>query len=166
VKRLLTVKTDEVEDGYRVSARQDLVAIEDAKTRFGKHILFTDRETISARDVIQFYRDRNTVEDTFRISKSDKWGKMDPAFHWTDNKIRVHALTCVIALLLIRTAHKRARQNGFAGGVERMMELLTGIRSAVLLYPGSNKPIRKLCYISKEQSDLLTTFGAKLKTRM
>jgi hypothetical protein len=54
---------------------------------------------------------------------------MDPAFHWTDSKIRVHALTCVLALLLVRIAHKRAKANGFVHGAERMMELLSGVRT-------------------------------------
>ena len=114
-------------------------------------------------EVIAAYRDRAVVEDVFRITKSDRWVKMDPAFHWTDSKIKVHALTCMIALLLVRVAHKRARQKGLLQGAERILELLSGIRSAVLLYPKSSKPRRMLCSISTEQHELLTKLDCQIK---
>ena len=37
-----------------------------------------------------------------------------------------------------------------------MMELLSEIRSAVLLYPQSNKPVRHLCRLTAQQEVLLT----------
>ena len=114
-------------------------------------------------EVVAAYRDRAVVEDVFRITKSDRWVKMDPAFHWTDSKIRVHALTCMIALLLVRVAHKRARQNGFLQGAERMLELLSGVRSAMMFYPKSSKPHRMLCSIATDQQGLLTKLGCQIK---
>ncbi len=111
---------------------------------------------VTLAEVIKGYRDRAIVEDVFRITKSDRWVKMDPAFHWTDSTIRVHSLTCIIGLLLVRIAHKRAKQNGFTNSADRMLELLSGIRSAVLFYPKSAKPHRKLCSLSNAQQDLLT----------
>ncbi len=156
VTGLLKIDTEETDGGFKVSARKDFPAIEDAKTRLGKQIIFTNRQTLTLAEVIKGYRDRAIVEDVFRITKSSRWVKMDPAFHWTDSKIRVHALTCIIGLLLVRIAHKRAKQNGFTNSADRMLELLSGIRSAVLFYPKSAKPHRKLCSLSNEQQDLLT----------
>ena len=156
VTGLVKIEVEETEEGYKISARQNIPAIEDAKTRLGKQILFTNRETLTTEEVICYYKDRNIVEEAFRITKSDHWVKWDPAFHWTDSKIRVHALTCVIALLLVRIAHKRAKAGGFEAGADRMMELLTGIQSAVLLYPQSTKPARHLCRLTEVQKVLLT----------
>lgn len=163
VHGLLKIEIDETEKGFKVSARKDFPAIEDAKTRLGKQIIFTNRESLTVAEVILAYRGRAIVEDVFRITKSDKWVKMDPAFHWTDSKIRVHALTCMIALLLVRVAHKRARQNGFLHGAERMLELLAGIRSAVMFYPKSSKPRRMLCSISNEQREILTKLNCEIE---
>ena len=79
------------------------------------------------------------------MTKSDRWVKMDPVFHWTDSKIRVYALTCMIVILLVRIAHKRARANGFTHGAERMLALLSSINTAILLYlkypPGCSYPV-------------------------
>jgi transposase len=162
VTKLVTIDVEESDEGFKVSARKNFPAIEEAKMLLGKQVLFTNRESLTTAEVIDYYRDRNVVEEAFRITKSDDWVKWDPAFHWTDSKIRVHALTCVIALLLVRIAHKRARAAGFKQGAPRMMELLTEIRSAVLLYPHSIKPVRHLCTLTDEQRVLLTQLKCEI----
>jgi hypothetical protein len=63
----------------------------------------------------------------------------------------------------VRDAHKRARQNGFLQGAERMLELLSGVRSAMMFYPKSSKPHRMLCSLSKEQQELLTKVNCQIK---
>ncbi|MEN6509421.1 MAG: hypothetical protein ABFD63_11680, partial [Smithella sp.] len=166
VTGLLDIDIEEEENRFKVSARKNFPAIEEAKTRFGKQILFTDRESLHPGEVIDIYLDRYIVEDAFRITKSDRWVKMDPIFHWTDSKIRVHALTCMIALLLVRIAHKRARANGFTHGAERMLELLSSVNTAILLYPKSTKAVRVRCSISKEQEVLLTALQCQIPCSM
>ncbi len=149
--------------GYsRASVRKNHQAIEKAKKRFGKTILFTNRETLSVAEVVRLYRDRAIVEDAFRITKSDHFVKMDPAFHWTDSKIRVHALTCMIALLLVKLSHRRAKMNGYDKGLESFMEELRGIRSALLFYPGTRKPDRQICSLTESQSELLKQLSLDL----
>jgi transposase len=162
VTGLLELDVEEADEGYKVSARKSLPAIEDAKTRFGKQIIFSNRETVTAGELVGIYRNRSIVEDAFRITKSDAWVKMDPAFHWTDSKIRVHALTCLLALMLVRIAHKRAKAKGFKHGADRMMELLTGVRTAMIYYPKSTKPRRTLCSLTDEQRDLLTALDCTI----
>lgn len=165
VTGLLEIEVEEADEGYKVSARKNFPAIEDTKTRFGKQIIFSNRETVTAGELAGIYRDRAIVEDAFRISKSDAWVKMDPAFHWTDSKIRVHALTCILALLLVRIAHKRARSKGFTHGAERMMELLTEVRTAMVYYPKSTKPRRILCSLSDQQREVLTALDCTIPER-
>lgn len=151
------------DNGYfRASVRKNHAAIEKAKRRFGKTILFTNRQTLPAEEIVKLYRDRNIVEDAFRITKSDHFVKMDPAFHWTDSKIRVHALTCMIALLLVKLSHRRAKMNGYENGIESFMQDLRGVRSALLFYPGTKKPERQLCSLTENQSALLTQLGLDL----
>ena len=166
VTGLLDIDILEEDNRFKVSARKNFPAIEEAKTRFGKQILFTDRESLTAGEVIDIYLDRYIVEDAFRITKSDRWVKMDPVFHWTDSKIRVHALTCMIALLLVRIAHKRARAKGFTHGAERLLELLSSVNTAILLYPKSTKAVRVRCSISKEQEVLLTALDCQIPHSM
>ena len=148
---------------FKASVRKNHQAIEKAKKRFGKTILYTNRETLSAGEIIGIYLDRYIIEDAFRITKSDHFVKMDPAFHWTDSKIRVHALTCMIALLLVKLSHRRAKLNGYTMGIETFMHELRGIRSALLFYPGSAKPQRLLCSLTDPQNALIEHLGLDLK---
>lgn len=163
---LLNIDVTEEETGYRVSARKNPSSIEEAKNRFGKQVLLTNRETLTRGEIIKTYVDRAIVESVFRVTKSDAWVKWGPAFHWTDSKIRVHALSCVIALLLVKIAHKRARQAGFESGIERMMELLSSVRSALVYYPQSNKPHRMACSISGDSRTLLAKLGHNTQNSM
>ncbi|VAX26782.1 hypothetical protein MNBD_NITROSPIRAE02-722, partial [hydrothermal vent metagenome] len=151
IRQFFNVEIIREEGFFKASVRKNHQAIEKAKKRFGKTILYTNRETLSAGEIIGIYLDRYIIEDAFRITKSDHFVKMDPAFHWTDSKIRVHALTCMIALLLVKLSHRRAKLNGYTMGLETFMHELRGIRSALLFYPGSAKPQRLLCNLTDSQ---------------
>ncbi|MCL4490742.1 MAG: hypothetical protein M1510_02405 [Nitrospirae bacterium] len=48
------------DNGYfRASVRKNHAEIEKAKKRFGKTVLFTNRETLSTAEIVKLYRDRN-----------------------------------------------------------------------------------------------------------
>lgn len=147
---------------FKASVRKNHPAIEKAVKRFGKTILFTNRETLSSEEIVKVYRDRYIIENVFRITKSDQFVKMDPAFHWTDSKIRVHALTCMIALLLVKLSHRRAQHNGYDRGIESFMYELRGVRTALLWYPGSTKSYRHVCSLTESQTVLLNQLGLTL----
>lgn len=164
IRPLFDIEIIRSEDYFKASIRKNHCAIEKAMRRFGKTILFTDRETLTAGEIVKLYRDRYIVEETFRITKSDHFVKMDPAFHWTDSKIRVHALTCMVALLLAKLSHRRARMNGYAKGIDSLMHELRGVRSALLWYPGSTKSHRQVCSLSESQKVLLQNLGIDLSS--
>jgi len=70
------------------------------------------------------------------------------------------------ALLLVRIVHKRARERGFVHGASRMLELLRGVRSAMMFYPKSSKPMRQVCHLSEDQEVLLKALSVDLSKRM
>ena len=65
---------------FNASVRRNHAAMEKAKKRFGKTILFTNRETLSAVEILKLYNDRYIVGDVLKITKSDLFIKMDPRF--------------------------------------------------------------------------------------
>jgi transposase len=163
VRPFFAIEIIKADGFFKASIRKNHAAIEKAMKRFGKTILFTSRETLSAGDIVKIYLDRYIIEDVFKITKSDHFVKMDPAFHWTDSKIKVHALTCMIALVLAKLSHRRAKMNGYAKGIDAFLHELRGIRSALLFYPGSAKPHRHLCSLTDNQKVLLTQLGLDLQ---
>ena len=66
----------------------------------GKTILFTDQHEWESSALALAYRKLWKSEALFRLSKA-RQGPWWPLYHWTDSKIRVHALYCYFALLLL-----------------------------------------------------------------
>jgi hypothetical protein len=59
----------------------------------------------TAADMVQFYRQKDTVEKDFQTIKSVT--KLRPVFHYTDPKVQAHVTICMLALLLQRTLRRR-----------------------------------------------------------
>lgn len=60
-----------------------------------------------------------------------------PMFHWTDQKIRVHAFYCVLALTIARLMRRQAAHAGDAVSVRELLATLAGIQETVLIYPST-----------------------------
>jgi transposase len=107
-----------------------------ATERFGKRILFTDREDWPLAQVVAAYRSQADVEAGFRQLKDPKVVAFSPMFHWTDQKIRVHVFYCVLALAVAHLLRRHAAQAGLAMSVRELLGTLAGIQETVLLYQG------------------------------
>ncbi|MEZ5371816.1 MAG: IS1634 family transposase [Microthrixaceae bacterium] len=103
---------------------------------FGKRVLFTDRTDWPAADVVAAYRSQNSVEQDFKHMKNPHSVAFNPMWHWTDQKIRVHTFTCVIALTAARLLERTARQAGHPLSLQRLLGDLAGIQETTLLYQG------------------------------
>ena len=103
---------------------------------FGKRVLFTDRTDWPAADVVAAYRSQNSVEQDFKQMKDPHTVAFNPMWHWTDQKIRVHTFTCVIALAAARLLERTAHQTGHNLSLRRLLADLAGIQETTLLYQG------------------------------
>jgi hypothetical protein len=81
---------------------------------FGKRILFTDKDEnlASTSTIVTDYRSQEDAEADFRQLKDPKVVFFSPMFHWTDHTIRVHTLSCVLALIVARLMVGEADRNG------------------------------------------------------
>lgn len=103
---------------------------------FGKRILFTDHDDWTIAEVIAGYRSQADVEAGFRQMKDPHVVSFSPMFHWTDQKIRVHAFYCVAALAVAHLMRRQAAQAGMPLSVRELLATLAGIQETVLLYQG------------------------------
>jgi transposase len=109
------------------------------RTRLGKRILCTDNEQWSTEQIILGSRAQYHVENAFKQMKDPHWVSFSPAFHWTDQKLRVHAFYCVLALLLCSIAQRKAAQGGIPLSINALLESLSGITEVINLY-GAPEP--------------------------
>ncbi len=96
---------------------------------FGLRVLITDRSEWTTAQIVEAYRGQSRVEAAFRDLKDPAMLSTRPQFHWTDQKLHVHAFMCVTAYLLVRLLWWRAhRDAGFAGGARNLLAQLARIR--------------------------------------
>ncbi len=130
--------------------------------QFGKRILFTDHDEWSHAQVIAGYRSQSEVEADFRQMKDPTVVGFSPMFHWTDHKIRVHALYCVLALAVARLLRRQAAQAGHAMSVRELLATVAGIQETVLIYPstgGRPRARRMTTEMDATQARLYELFG-------
>jgi transposase len=106
---------------------------------FGKRILITNRDSWSTEEILLAYRGQSHVEAVFRQCKDDEHLAVRPQFHWTDQKIQVHAFICLLALLLVRVVEREARKHHRHEGASGLLDMLATIRLAMILRPSTKK---------------------------
>ncbi|MFH0914924.1 MAG: hypothetical protein V1912_00565 [bacterium] len=110
------------------------------RTLLGKNLLFTDNSHWTDEEIVTAYRGQHHVENSFRQMKDTHYVSFRPAHHWTDQKLRVHAFTCVIALLLSTLLRRELAGKGIELSIDRMLESLGFIKEVqVLLTSGRGR---------------------------
>ena len=102
---------------------------------WGKTVLFTDRDDWSTANIIGRYRDAWHVEHTFRDIKCTPWLHWQPQFHWTDDKIRVHGLICVLAVTLAHLLQREYARQNLTLSLDVLLRDLTTIEEVLWVYP-------------------------------
>lgn len=131
---------------------------------FGKRILFSDKgpEAAPTAVIVADYRSQEAAEADFRQMKDPKVVSFSPMFHFTDHKIRVHALYCVLALMVARLMAREADRAGMHMSVRELLGALGGIEETVLLYQGERgrpRARRMTTEMSPDQRRLYDLFG-------
>jgi transposase len=117
----------------------DPVAFENLKRiRLGKRILCTDNHTWTTEEIILGSRAQSHIENAFKQMKDPHWVSFSPAFHWTDQKLRVHAFYCVLALMLSSLLQRKVAHAGIHLTIPTLYEQLSAITEIVNLHaPGT-----------------------------
>lgn len=163
VKRVLTWElsgTDPAELSLTWSINQDArTSLEDEI--FGKRILVTNHDHWPIADVVAAYRSQSDAEFGFRQLKDPHAVSFSPMNHFTDQAIRVHTYTCVLALQLAHLMRRQADQAGLHLSVRALVDALAGIGETILIYPstgGRPKARRMLTETTTEQDHLIDIF--------
>jgi len=103
-------------------------------TRLGKRILCTDNDHWTTEEIILASRAQHHIESAFKQMKSPHWVSFSPGFHWTDQKLRVHAFSCIIALMLCSLLQRKADHAGLVHTIPSLLGQLSEIEEIVNLY--------------------------------
>ena len=134
------------------------------RTLLGKNILFTDQESWSDEEIVRAYRGQHHIEEAFKRMKNPHFVSWRPLHHWTDQKIRVHAFYCVLALLLSSLLRRTLAQKGIEASIVKILSTLSNIKEVVLLYRGLRsrlQPVIRLNRLTPLQEQLIEALGLK-----
>jgi transposase len=145
IREFLWAKVSKTDGRLAVEFGKDDVAYERLKNRvLGKRILFTTNPDLSDAEIVFGYRGLHHVERAFRDMKDPCFIRFSPAFHWTDEMIRVHAFYCVLALTLTSLLHRRVAKAGIDISQRQLLEALKRVKEITNYYPAqsgeSSKP--------------------------
>jgi transposase len=111
--------------------------------RLGRTVLVTDQTGWKPQQVINAYRSLTRIEEAFKNMKNIDFLHWQPAYHWTDQKIKIHGFYCVLALLLSSLARKVVLQAGIDLPLPAMLKELSAIREVAVIYPKGTLAHRK-----------------------
>lgn len=135
--------------------QKELEALED---RLGFRIVMTNRHDWESDKIITAFYGQATVEHAFKNIKNPYHLAVTPEFHWTDHKIKIHYLTCVLGYLLSALIWHDARKTGFEGTLDNLLDILNDIRLARFIEELGKRGKPKVVYQLEEMTGEQLTF--------
>ena len=114
----------------------------------GRSIIFTSLNDWSPEKVIQAFRDKYVVEDSFKNLKNTKFLSIRPMYHWTDTSIRAHVFSCILGLLLLSLIRLELRQKKINLSYEELLIILSDISLTQIYISSTGPPFYKLDKLS------------------
>lgn len=164
MRRLLQVEILQERGRWRLAMAVNAMQYQRlTQEQFGLRVLMTDRDDLATTDVIVAYRGQSRAERSFREMKDPETCAVRPQYHWTDQKLQVHAFCCVVGYLLLKLLERRARQGGMPVRSPRaLLRTLQAIREVTVMEPGPRgrpRVRRQLEEFSPEAERLAACFG-------
>jgi len=165
MKDLILVDVSGKKGGTHLSYRVDQTAWNRLqRTLLGKNILFTDQDSWSDEDIVRAYRGQYHIEEAFKRMKNPHFVSWYPLHHWTDQKIRVHAFYCVLALLLSSLLRRTLAQKGIEASIVKILATLSKIKEVALIYraaPSRVPPVISLNRLTSLQRQIVEALDLK-----
>jgi transposase len=98
---------------------------------YGRRVLATDQHEWSTPDIVRAYWGQSEAEHVFEEMKNPDFLSLRPQYHWTNQKVEVHGLLCVVGYLLAALVRRHARRMGYTEGLPRLLEMLNGVRAVL-----------------------------------
>jgi transposase len=106
----------------------------------GRIVLVTDRSDWSTAEIIDAYHGQSRIEALFAHLKDPMHLALRPQHHWTDQKLHVHVLTCLLGYLLASCVFMRAQRTGAPyASMEALLDALERVRRATVARPTNSK---------------------------
>jgi transposase len=111
-----------------------------ARDQLGRLVLITDRDDWSTAEIIAAYHGQAKIEAVFAHLKDPFHLALRPQFHWTDQKLHVHVLICILAYVLAARLFLHARRAGVPfASMESLLDALARVRRVTVARSATGK---------------------------
>ena len=121
---------------------------------FGKKLITTNRNDLSMLDILSTYAEQECIENLFKVSKNTDHFSIRPQFHWTDQKIRVHVMICLMGIAAVEVLRRKTKEAGLEYSKEALIDKLASIRDGWVIRD-MKKAERVLEDMDEEQHKLM-----------
>jgi hypothetical protein len=130
-----------------------------AMQRDGRYLLVTNDWTLSPREMLTLYRQKDGVEKRIQVSKQDL--KVSPVYLHKDERIEAMLLTNMLALLAYSLLERQARQSGLQMTTRRIIAKLQSL-DAVETFCWDGSHLIRLVPVDEEQTAILRVLAQVL----
>jgi len=131
--------------------------------RLGYRIVMTNRHDWGSEKIIKAFYDQSIVEGAFKNLKNPYHLAVTPGFHWTDQKLKIHYMICVIGYLLSALVWYDAKKAGINTTLDTLLDSLNGIHLGRFVDMTGKQGRPKVTYrledLSDEQKILVDLFN-------
>ncbi len=106
-----------------------------SRVELGRTFIATDHRAWDTSAIIRACRGQHHVEDAFKEMNHLEFLRFRPQHHWTDQKVAVHALYCVLALTLTSLLRRELARGGLDLSTPDMLTQLGKIKEVAVIYP-------------------------------
>jgi len=130
-----------------------------ARDRLGRLVLITDRQDWSTAEIIGAYHGQSKIEAVFAHLKDPFHLALRPQFHWTDQKLHVHVLICILGYVLAWMVFRRAQRQGAPyASMESLLDALALVRRVTVARSATGKGKMRITTQLEEIDSALAPF--------
>ena len=148
-------------EGPRIEWKFNAKQITKSEQSFGKCLLLSTDESLSAKKVVKSYFEKDYIEKVFRILKT--YENIEPVRHRLEHRVRAYMFVCVLAYRLLAVLRSKiSNAVGEEKAWEQTFELLQDLSRVERVDVQFGKEVKTwYLNLSKKNEDLLKKIGFK-----
>ncbi|MEK9139944.1 MAG: IS1634 family transposase [Nitrospirota bacterium] len=146
-------------DGQRIEWKYMTRKLDEEERSVGKWLLLSTDGSLSAKEILTEYIEKDFIEKVFRIVKTDE--EVEPVRHRLEHRVRAYMFVCVLAYRLLAVLQWKLREaTGKDDSWERAEDLLRRLARVERVDVGFGKEVKTwFLNLSKQDADTLSKIG-------
>jgi transposase len=126
----------------------------------GLHAIFSTNTSLSAKEIVRIYYQKDMVEKAFKCLKG--MIRIRPVRHWLSERVRAHVFICYLSYALFSLLEWKLKSAGVELTLQQALDLLEDLYKVTLSDPRTGNIFVKHSVMSKQQESLFKAVNRDL----